>query len=211
MNTSATAHQNTPRLHLCLYNLRTIMNTTNISHRPRRAVAPHLDFSPMTALGLLLCAFFMVNANLQKPSVMPLSLPDYHGEEEACVCNPPVLTLLCTAQKIYFYEGLTKPRLDSVDYSPSGLRSLILRKMSSTEASIGLEEFVEQPTGQVKKASRLEISIKLTPCARYGNLVDVIDEMRICRVRRYNLMSITETDRRIIQEVGRHSGRARTK
>ena len=69
---------------------------------------------------------------------------------------------------------------------------------------MGLEEFVEPHTGKVKKASQLEIVIKLTPDARYGNLVDVVDEMRICRVRHYNLLDISKMERRMIQEAGEH-------
>lgn len=204
MRYALASRQNTLPLHLCLQNAKTMMYPANMPCRSRRAAAPRLDFSPMTALGFLLCAFFMVNANLQKPAVMPLSLPEWYGEEDACVCDPPVLTLLCASQKVYCYEGLTEPLLDSVDYSASGLRSLLLRKMASAEASMGLEEFVEPHTGKVKKASKLEIVIKLTPDARYGNLVDVVDEMRICRVRHYNLLDISEMERRMIQEAGEH-------
>ena len=171
------------------------------SSHSRCSEAIILDFSPMAALGFMLIAFFIVNANLKRPSVMPLVMPEGCWESDACVCDLPMLTLLCASKKVYCYEGVTEVRLDSADYSPSGLRSLILRKMARAQASVGLEEYVDLRTGQRKKASRLQISIKLAQDARYENLVDVIDEMHICRVRNYYLLDISETEQRLIRRM----------
>lgn len=178
-----------------------MMHSATTSCRPRRTAAPLLDFSPMAALGFMLIAFFMVNANLQKPSLMTLFLPDNYNCEgvDGFVCEPPPLTLLCAARKIYFYEGFTDARLDSTDYSAKGLRSIILQKMARADSTSGLEAYFDRPSGQEKRASRLTVVIKLTRGARYGNLVDVIDEMRICRVRRYNILDISKEEERFIQ------------
>lgn len=182
---------------ICLQNTPIIMMQTY--HQSRRSETIILDFSPMAALGFMLIAFFMVNANLKKPSVMPLVMPEGCWEDNTCVCNPPILTLLCTSQKIYCYEGLTDARLDSTDYSAEGLRSLILRKMAKAEASVGLKEYIDPRTGHAEKASPLQVAIKLAHGARYGNLVDVIDEMRICRVAYYSLLDISKEEQQFIQ------------
>ena len=142
----------------------------------------------MSALGLLLVNFFMVQSMWQKPQVMPLSFP----EDECRGCGEPVrdwkiYTLLCSRNQVYAYTGITEPKLDSADYSKAGLRQLILKQMQKVEKFYGLEEYEDAKSGR-HPASFLNVLIKPLPSATFGNIVDVLDELHICRVRYYQLM-----------------------
>ncbi len=111
--------------------------------RSKKFTARHpllsLDFSPMSALGLLLINFFMVQAMWKKPQVMPLTMPDneFHGCGEM-VKESKVLNLLCGPDKVYVYTGITEPKLDSVDYSAEGLRKCILQNKTRVDRQFGL-------------------------------------------------------------------------
>ncbi len=61
-------------------------------------------------------------------------------------------------------------------------------------AQVGLEEYTAIKTGSIKKGSYLNIVIKALPSATYGNIVDVLDEMRICGIRYYLILDISPAE-----------------
>ena len=156
------------------------------SHRP----IPPLDFSAMSALGLMLVNFFMLQQMWEKPQVMPLVVPAHH---DGCMDCEDVsskfipLTLLCAYDKVYVYTGITEPQLDSVSYSAAGLRQAILNRKQKTDAEMGLENYMDCKSGVSRKGSFISVLIKPLPSATYGSIVDVLDEMHICGVRYYLL------------------------
>lgn len=160
-----------------------------------------LDFSPMSALGLLLVNFFMVQAMWKKPQVMPLTMPDNEfygcGEMEN---DSKVLTLLCGPDKVYGYTGITEPKLDSVDYSAEGLRKFIVQNKERADRQFGPDEYSDVKTGALKKSTQLIVNIKPLPSSKYGNLVDVLDEMRICGVRCYTVTDPFPVELNLIRE-----------
>ncbi len=173
--------------------------------RSKKFTARHpllsLDFSPMSALGLLLINFFMVQAMWKKPQVMPLTMPDneFHGCGEM-VKESKVLNLLCGPDKVYVYTGITEPKLDSVDYSAEGLRKCILQNKERVDRQFGPDEYTVTGTGLAKKGSFLIVNIKPLSSSKYGNLVDVLDEMRICQVRYYAVTDPMPIELNLIRE-----------
>ena len=72
-------------------------------------------------------------------------------------------------------DATTELSLDSVDYSPKGLRAFIQRRQKE----------VEQQWGDKHD---LFVMIKPLPQSTYKNIVDVLDEMTINDVTRYAIL-----------------------
>ncbi len=164
-----------------------------------------VDLTPMVDLAFLLITFFMLSTALVKPSVMPLvmpetdqpKLPDFRKESQ-------VLTLLLAGNnQVFYYEGITEPRLDSTGYAAEGLRRVILNKKKRVDAQWPPSERPDpkQP-GLLKSVSKLTVLIKPTREASYKNVVDALDEMNICNVAYYVLMDISEQELAFLQNPG---------
>ncbi|HNM25652.1 MAG TPA: hypothetical protein PKL15_09490 [Saprospiraceae bacterium] len=155
----------------------------------RRFFAP--DFTAMSALGLMLINFFMVQEMWNKPQVLPVVEPGYSwcNREDATPCID-ALKLICGPDKVYFYSGVTEPRLDSTDYSARGLRRLLLDMKRQIDERYGPREYTDPRNGDTIRTSYMQVIIKPMPNSRYVNFVDVIDEMRICDIRYYWVQNI---------------------
>jgi biopolymer transport protein ExbD len=156
-----------------------------------------LDFSPMSALGFMLIAFFQVNCLINTPQVMPLQM----YEEISCrppIKNTKVITLLCAPQKVYFYYGITEPKIDSVDYG-NDLRKLILDRKEMIKNQFGVDDYTDIKTGKESTRSFVTILIKATSNAPYGRVVDVLDEMNICEIKFFHLVDIYPREEEMIK------------
>ena len=129
---------------------------------------------------------------------MPDDTEDIKGRDP--LKESKALTLLLGANdKVYWYEGVTNPVLDSADYSDGGLRRVIFDKMAKVNAQWGLETYKDTKTKTEKQGSQLYILIKPTKNARYKNVIDALDEMAICNVRYYVIMDVSEKEVAFIQ------------
>jgi biopolymer transport protein ExbD len=171
---------------------------TRVPHQKIRTkkMSTRIDFTPMVDLGFLLITFFMLTTTLNKPTVMPVVMP----ERDLLPIEPTqetkesqVLTFLLGGDdKIYWYEGITNAQLDSCGYAASGLRRVLLDKKDRVKAQWG-DEIKPHPTqlGHNRQVSRLTVIIKATDAARYANIVDVFDEMKICGIAYYLLLDVS--------------------
>jgi biopolymer transport protein ExbD len=167
-----------------------------------KKMSTRIDFTPMVDLGFLLITFFMLTTTLAKPQIMALVMPDKDVKKEDVepVKESKVLTLLLGANdKVYFYEGITNPTLDSTDYSAEGIRATILKKMEKVAGQFGMEDYEDFKTKEPRKGSFLNVLIKPTKEARYKNLVDVLDEMSITKVRYYVILDISEAEEKFLK------------
>ena len=166
-----------------------------------KKMSTRIDFTPMVDLGFLLITFFMLTTTLAKPQIMALVMPekDVKKDDLEPVKESKVLTLLLGGNdKVYWYEGITNPTLDSTDYSAEGLRSVILNKMDKVKGIFGLEDYEDFKTKEPRKGSYLNVIIKPTKDSKYKNLVDALDEMAICKVRYYVILDVSEAEEKFI-------------
>ncbi len=162
-----------------------------------KKMSTRIDFTPMVDLGFLLITFFMLTTTLAKPQIMALVMPekDVKVKDLEPVKESKVLTLLLGANdKVYWYEGITKPTLDSTDYSAEGLRKVILNKMEKVNQQFGMDEYEDAKTKEKKQGSFITVLIKPTKEARYKNLVDALDEMAITKVRYYVILDVSPAE-----------------
>ncbi len=167
-----------------------------------KKMSTRIDFTPMVDLGFLLITFFMLTTTLAKPNILALVMPekDIKKEDVEPVKESKVLTLLLGADdKVYWYEGITDAKLDSTDYSAEGMRKVILNKMDGVKAQWGLEDYEDVKTQEQKKGSFVIVIIKPTKEARYKNLVDALDEMKICNVRYYVILDMSTQEEAFIK------------
>jgi biopolymer transport protein ExbD len=100
-----------------------------------------IDMTPMVDLAFLLLTFFMLTTTFNKPQTMELTMPEKPkpGDEAPLVNEAKVLTLILGAQdKIYWYKGITDPKLDVTDYSKEGVRKLLAKTNSEVKGLVVL-------------------------------------------------------------------------
>ena len=162
-----------------------------------------VDLTAMVDLAFLLITFFMLTTSLSKPQSMDLGLPDKNKdpnvkEDDIKVDQKRTMTIIMGKDnKIKWFHGLLeapepggKPT-DAV-YGKNGLRKEILKRVAS----------IPQVTGNKDKG--LIVIIKPSKKSTYRNLVDVLDEMAICRVPSYAIVNdITPEEMVLVNEMNK--------
>ena len=148
-----------------------------------------VDLTAMVDLAFLLITFFMLTTSLNKPQSMDLGMPDKddkHPDSHVDVADNRSLTILLgDGDKVKWYLGqfitpLAGP--EQVTYGKEGIRKEILARVKSVIAE----------TGDPKKG--LIVIIKPSKKSTYRNLVDILDEMAICKVKTYAIVDITKEE-----------------
>jgi biopolymer transport protein ExbD len=148
--------------------------------------APRVDMTPMVDLGFLLITFFMLTTTMTQQAGMDIQMPFDDGTEQ----NQPVkesyalTVILGKNNKVFYYQGLTNPELKLTDYSPNGIRKVLLEKKSTI------------PKG------KMNVLVKAFDKASYKNMVDILDELAITTVPAYNLVAITKEDKELVYKFG---------
>lgn len=190
--------------------------------------APHIDMTPMVDLMCLLITFFMLTTAFSKAKVMEINLPEKINPEEQeapkISASRTLNLLLGPDNKIYWYPGGVKeedynnlPPVQELDFSdgPGGLRHMLLDRNRTLARTI--EEYknevlkgtygilsadsVDNAVAQLKKDDGTGpiVLIKAHKEAKYGNFVDILDEMNICGIARYTFVDIAWYEERMVE------------
>jgi biopolymer transport protein ExbD len=192
------------------------------SHGKRRAKKhpAHIDMTPMVDLMCLLLTFFMLTTAFSKPKVMEILLPDKNKDKK-----PPEVPeartyhiILDENDRVFWYNGIAKPPLPTLyesNFSKDGIRKLLLEKNDIVFTQVEqLRQDVESgklvisrdSLNSIIKATKKEdktgpiVLIKATEKAKYGNMVDVIDEMAITDVATYAIVDISPVELKMVDE-----------
>src|SRR5215218_7236204 len=99
------------------------MSRQSSGRRITGKVSTRVDLTPMVDLGFLLITFFMLTTVLSKPQILAMVMPDDTHDAGDPIPESKTLTLILGADdKVFWYEGITSPVLDSTDYAAEGLR-----------------------------------------------------------------------------------------
>jgi biopolymer transport protein ExbD len=151
-----------------------------------KKMSTRVDLTAMVDLGFLLITFFMLATTMNKPKTMEVNKPAKEKDEEEKK-EPPIKmsktasVMLGARNKCYVYvspdeiDASTELEIDSVDYSPQGLRKFIQRRQKEVKAQWGDQDL-------------LFVMIKPLPGSTVKNIVDVLDEMSINDVKRYAIL-----------------------
>jgi biopolymer transport protein ExbD len=147
-----------------------------------------VDLTAMVDLAFLLITFFMLTTSLSKPQSMDLGMPDKDDKQELEIKIAQERTMnivIGPDGKLKSYMGQLNDPIEPVKdftYGKEGIRRQILEKMVS----------VPQFMGDPKKG--LIVLIKADKKSTYKNLVDILDEMAICKVPTYAIVDITKEE-----------------
>jgi len=161
-----------------------------------------VDLTAMVDLAFLLITFFMLTTSLSKPQSMDLGLPDKDEkdkpEKDIKVDQRRTMTIIMGENnKVKWFHGLLEApepngKPTDAQYGRNGLRKEILKRVIS----------VPQVTGNKDKG--LIVIIKPSKKSNYRNLVDVLDEMAICKVPTYAIVNeITGEEMKLVDEMNK--------
>jgi biopolymer transport protein ExbD len=159
-------------------------------HEPRKKrgvgrskkLSTKVDLTPMVDLGFLLITFFVFTTTTATPTAMNLILPHADNKDSMITSESKTINLILAGNdKIFYYNGDSIINIRSTNYSPTGLRNVLLNKKAVVENMFG-------------DAKETVVLIKPTKDANYKNIVDVIDEMLIDQISRYVLMEADKNE-----------------
>jgi biopolymer transport protein ExbD len=140
--------------------------------------------TPMVDLAFLLLTFFMLTTTFNKPQTMEITMPEKPKKEDKppLVNEKKVLNLvLGKNDKIFWYIGITNPKVEITNFSKDGVRKILLQKNAEIRDMIVL--------------------IKPDETSTYKNMVDILDEMNISNIARYALVDIAPSDKELIKNL----------
>ncbi|MEN2488817.1 biopolymer transporter ExbD [Flavobacterium sp. B11] len=154
-----------------------------------RKLNSRVDLTAMVSISFLLIIFFMVVGELSKPKAMDLSLPAKDpvcddGRPIACYRGERFYTvLLGDNDKLITYAGFLESPTEKpkeTNYSKNGFHNdlqLINKKILEYSASLG------------KPNRGAIVFIKPSSKSNYGNLVAVLEEMRLANIETYTIVN----------------------
>jgi len=148
-----------------------------------KKTSTRIDMTPMVDLAFLLLTFFVMTTTLNKPQTMEITMPDKPKTEDKqpLVNEKRVLTLVLGGDdKVYWYLGITDPKVELSNFSNDGIRKVLL-----------------QQNAQIKE---MVVLIKPSDESKYKNVVDILDEMNISNIASFALVDITPVDKELIKD-----------
>ncbi|MFB9080345.1 ExbD/TolR family protein [Flavobacterium procerum] len=149
-----------------------------------RKLNSRVDLTAMVSVSFLLIIFFMVVGELSKPKIL-----DLNGGSECCDCPVPhygenrtFTIILGSDDKLIYYAGLLEaPKIEPqiTKYGKDGIRKRIAAYNNATlkyAAQLG------------KPGRSISVIIKPTKKSNYGNLVDILDELKIANINSYTIL-----------------------
>ena len=153
-----------------------------------------IDMTAMVDVAFLLLTFFVLTSTMSKPSMMVLSVPPKREDTASTkleMKESKFLTLILGKKdKVHYYMGITDAEVKTTNFGDDGVRKLI-RNHLGKGAVKGLPNCVGKETANCWDPI---IVIKPAKTARYRNLVDILDEMKISAVPKYALTEMTAND-----------------
>jgi biopolymer transport protein ExbD len=172
-----------------------------------------IDMTPMVDLAFLLLTFFVLAATLAKPKAMEIIYPkEAKDDDTKTKLNKDLATTILLGEKeneVYYYKGFFKPDstvLELSNFSKDGIRKMLLdRNRSIIEAVNALktrynnkemskEEYQEQ-FGDLTGADEAPfVIVKTIPETKYKNVINAVDELEICNVRKRAIQDMAESE-----------------
>lgn len=183
------------------------LNETGLAKSKRKKHPVKIEMTPMVDLAFLLLTFFVLAATFNKPRILKLTLPPRKADKMPRNSVSNALTLIMGKnQELFWYWGkMEKDRLLSrTTYSEEGLRQLLqernaymIHKLAdynhkwaqserlSGKNKAGNKEISNELQNLQRDPRALVVIVKNEGKALYGNVVDIVDELRISQVGSY--------------------------
>lgn len=154
-----------------------------------KKMSTRIDLTPMVDLGFLLITFFMLTTTLSKPKTMEINMPvkPKDTDVQQAVKESQTLTLILSKNsRVFYYMGITDPKVEYTNFSANGIRK-ILKEKDAKVRSEGKDGLI--------------VLIKADDEAKYKNMVDILDEMKITEIKRYAIVDISPVELDLIKDL----------
>ncbi len=150
--------------------------------------------TPMVDLGFLLITFFIISTELSKPATTDLFMPRLEGSPTHLEESGALTFLLTKGNTVYYYSGSWEAAIAQ----NSILHTNINNKSELRKLIIGKQAFLDQQNQREGRAA-LMFLIKPAPDANYGNVIDMLDEAFIHRVKKYAILPLLPAETEYLQ------------
>ncbi len=197
--------------------------TAQRGKRRARLLPAHIDMTPMVDLACLLLTFFILTTAFNEPKVMEIVMPQ-KGEPRDINPSKALTIILAEKDQIFFYNGFADPtegKLPTMfksNFSEKGIRKVLLaRNKALFEKSYYYKDSVGREMGnyanypkdsinrQLRKMKNSDkegpiVLIKAADGVKYGNIVDVLDEMAITNIARYAVVDMNYIEKKMLKD-----------
>ncbi len=198
-------------------------------HSKKRAkkTSTHIDMTPMVDLAFLLLTFFVLTSTFSKPTTMEITMPVDEGEKKKVF--HALTILLMEDDEIYYYYGELKEdgstQVNKTNFDPDkGIRKILIEKnrnaideirklkkdlIAKYAKSVSQDSLNRLVNKEVLSVHRrpddqdptLTVIIKADPKCKYGNVVEMIDEMSVAEIGKYALVDISPAEKEIVETI----------
>jgi biopolymer transport protein ExbD len=196
--------------------------------RPKKG-AVRMDMTPMVDLAFLLLTFFILATSLSKPKTLEIIYPKEveNNDDKTKLADELATTLVIGEEEnqVFYYTGKFNPdttTLMKTDFSKDGFRKVLIDKNRTINEQVfdlkkrlneqGLsqeayeEQFKEAYSKIVNDDNAPFVLIKTTDKSKWMSVVNAIDELNICNVRKRAILDMdkgekTALDKRV-EELG---------
>ena len=161
----------------------------------QKKLSNRIDMTAMVDVAFLLLTFFILTTTMAPDYVMNFMTPP-KGGETSNQAESKMLTLILGAEdQVYYYYGAPDENLEVTDFSTEGIRNLLMGHIYKPD--------VPTCRGKDKSPGCWDpiISIKTTDKARYENLIDVLDEIKISAAPLYAWAPLSPADSTLLSFV----------
>lgn len=156
---------------------------------------PRVDLTPMVDLAFLLITFFMLTTSLNKPHAMDAVMPEKSDLTQfTTFSDARTMTILLGANnRIEWYWGTLEQPIEGpniTSYGKKGIRIEIVDKIKKIGAQ------------QTSSSKDLMVIIRPSERSTYGDLIAILDEMKINNVKQYMIGEIGKGEMELLQKHG---------
>ena len=157
-----------------------------------KKMSTRIDMTPMVDLGFLLVTFFILTTTMQKPKAMTVVMPDPvkdTAQQNKLRASEAMTLLLGKNDRIFYYYGQDSsgeggPQMEVANYK--SIRKILIDR----------NQFVmnlQQQKGWLVNgaANGVVVLIKPTDSSKYENTVNILDEMKITKIKSYAIVDAT--------------------
>lgn len=195
-----------------------------------KKASTRIDMTPMVDLAFLLLTFFVLTSTFSKPKTMEINFPAKPKDASQNIKVNNALTFLLTREGpnekedgIYYYygefyapnnpKGMPATTFTKTNFSKDGLHKILLERNKPTiDALNKLEEKYKRKEIADTTYKRLALKeqgdkkaltvlVKADDKAIYKNVIDAIDELKICNVGKYAIVDMSKPELDILNEI----------
>jgi len=157
-----------------------------------KKMSTRIDMTPMVDLGFLLVTFFILTTTMSQPKAMQVVMPDKKikdPEEKSKIRESEAMTILLGSNNriFYYYPKQGEELKMEVTYF-NKIEKILIDKNKEVLALQRANNW-KLPTDTAFNG--VYIGIKPTDDSKYENMVNMLDEMKICGIKSYAILDPT--------------------